>query len=197
MRGREMIFDNLSKKEKGYLFGLFEGDGYKIHDKKSRHYHVEFYLNSIRDKEIINFLMGLLKKLQLNPNIYQDKRYNCKRIRVYSKDFFNIIQKNTKLNKSKDFNIGFVSGMIDSEGYVNNEKSFIMIINTNKEILNECKNFLDRVNINSNISKRKPSGKGIKDSYRMYISVNFKRLNHLSIKVGIPERGGNITNVNH
>ena len=47
------MLSNLSDLEKGYLFGLFEGDGYKYHDKKQRHYQVEFYLNSIKDIEII------------------------------------------------------------------------------------------------------------------------------------------------
>ena len=41
---------NLSEKENGYLFGLFEGDGYKFHDKKGRRYMIDFYLNSVRDK---------------------------------------------------------------------------------------------------------------------------------------------------
>jgi len=176
----------LNEKERGYLFGLFEGDGYKYHDKKSRHYHVEFYLNSLRDKKIISFLVCLLKKNMLNPSIYLDKRYNCKRIRVYNKSFFEIISKNIEIhNKSKEFNIGFVSGLIDSEGYVNNKKHYIMVINTNKKMLISCKKFLESIGILSSISKRTRSIKDKLDSYRMYISVNFKRLNHVSIKAGM------------
>lgn len=179
-----MIMNGITEREKGYLFGLFEGDGYKIYHAKSRHYHVEFYLNSSSDQKIISYLVMLLKKLNLNPNIYQDKRYNCKRIRVYSKKLFGILNKNIKLkDKSKEFNMGFVSGLIDSEGYVHNKKSYIMVVNTNKRILEECKNFLKTININSSISKRKPSEKEKLDSYRMYISISFKRLNHLSVKV--------------
>jgi len=183
MRGRELELENLSEKEKGYLFGLFEGDGYKIHDKKSRHYHVEFYLNSLKDKEIIDYLVNLLKKINLNPNLYQDKRYNCKRIRVYSKSFFNIIHKDvSQLNKDKNFGLGYVSGLIDSEGHVSKEKSYIMVINTKKEILEKCKNFLNELGINPVVNRRVLSKKDKIFSYRMYISVKFKRLNHLSIK---------------
>ena len=70
-----------------------------------------------------------MEKINLKPNLYQDKRYNCKRIRVYSKDLFNLLHKDiSSLNKSKDFGIGYVSGLIDSEGYVNKEKSFIMYL---------------------------------------------------------------------
>lgn len=178
-----MKIENLTEKEKGYLFGLFEGDGYKIHDKKSRHYHVEFYLNSLNDKAIIEFITKLLKKINLNPNIYQDKRFNCKRIRVYSKELFEIIKKNIDLtNKNKEFMIGFISGLIDSEGYVNKEKSYIMIININKNLLENCGKFLERISIRSTINKRRLYSKDRHSSYRMYVSVNFKNEAHLSIK---------------
>jgi len=63
MRGRKIQIEELTKKEQGYLFGLFEGDGYKIYDKKSRHYQIDFYLNSEKDKKLLNFLLGCLKKL--------------------------------------------------------------------------------------------------------------------------------------
>lgn len=177
--------EKLTEKEKGYLFGLFEGDGYKNHEIKNRRYRVDFYLNSIGDIKIIDFLIYLLRKLQLNVQIYQDKRYNCKRIGVYSKQLFNILHKNIKLkDKSEEFNIGYISGFIDSEGYVHKKKSYIMVVNTNKQVLENCKGFLKFIGISSSISKRNPSPKEIMDSYRMYISVNFKRLNHLSLKVG-------------
>lgn len=185
MRGRELNFDILSEKEKGYLFGLFEGDGYKIHDVKSRHYHTEFYLNSKRDKKIINFVCFLLRKLGFQPNLYLDKRFNCMRVRIYSKELFGILSKNISLiDRSNDFLLGYVSGMIDSEGYVSSEKHYIMIVNTNKKVLENCKNFLNKININSSISLRKPSIKDKKKSYRMFVSVSFKRVNHLSIKAG-------------
>lgn len=178
-----MDFDKLSEKEKGYLFGIFEGDGYKIYHKKSRHYHVEFYLNSVNDIKIIDFLVNLLRKIDLNPNIYQDKRCNCKRIRVYSKELFENICKGTSLNdKTKNFSLGFVSGLIDSEGHVNKNKSMIMIVNTDKSLLEKCKDFLENIGISSKISERKLYNKDKKISYRMYLSVKFKSTPHLSIK---------------
>ena len=79
------------------------------------------------------------------------------------------MNKNIKIkNKSKEFNRGYVSGLIDSEGYINKEKSYIMIINTNKEVLDNCKKFLDLIKINSTISERKLSEKDKKKSYRIY-----------------------------
>lgn len=174
----------LSSLEKGYLFGLFFGDGYKVYDKNSRHYHVEFYLNSVTDVEIIEFLCNLLKKIGLKPGVYKDKRYNCKRIRVYSKKLFNTIHKKITLSdRSSLFNYGFVSGLIDSEGYVNPIKSYISVVNTDRDMMVQCKGFLDSEGIHCNLSKRTRSVKDKLDSYRMYISVSFKNTNNLSIKV--------------
>lgn len=65
------------------------GDGYVFYDKKSRHYQIEFYLNSESDKEIITFIDNLFKKIGLNTYIYKDKRFNCVRVRAYSKNFMN------------------------------------------------------------------------------------------------------------
>lgn len=183
-----MDLKKLNEKELGYVFGVFEGDGYKIYDKKSRHYQVEFYLNSINDKKIIAFLISLLEKIKINYNLYQDKRYNCKRIRVYSKELFEKLNKNITLkDKSKEFNLGFVSGLIDSEGYVNSKKGYILVINTNKKILDESQIFLKSIGVNSSINQRKRGVKDKKDSYRMYVSVNFKRVSHLSIKTVAPK----------
>ncbi len=44
MRGRVFNLKKLSKNEIGYIIGMFVGDGYSYHDKKYRHYSVEFYL---------------------------------------------------------------------------------------------------------------------------------------------------------
>ena len=93
-----------------------------------------------------------------------------KEVRFYSND--------------NDFKIGFVSGLIDSEGYVNNDKSYIMVVNTNKGVLEMCKEFLKLKNIDASIKQRKKAPKDRLFSYRMYISVKFKILPHLSIKAG-------------
>lgn len=42
----------ISQKKLGYLVGFFIGDGYSNYNKKNRHYNVEFYFNSLRDKEM-------------------------------------------------------------------------------------------------------------------------------------------------
>jgi hypothetical protein len=83
---------NLSEKEKGYLVGLFLGDGYANYNKNDRHYNTEFFLNSIRDKDIQEFLISILTKMNLFAQIYKDSRYNVNKIRVSSRMFFEFLQ---------------------------------------------------------------------------------------------------------
>lgn len=172
-----------NEKEKGYIYGLYEGDGYAYHNKKDRHYSVEFYLDSERNKDIQKFLVSLLKKENFNVHIFKDKRFNCNRIRVHSKQFFEFINKKNR-KFSRNFKIGFVSGMIDSEGYVNPNKRMIRVCNTDKELLLLMCKFLRFLGINYSLKKKK---RGIKDKIQQYvvsISIRFKKLNHVSQKAG-------------
>jgi len=187
MRGGEYILnlDKVNEKEKGYLLGLFKGDGYSFHNKKDRHYSVEFYLNSKRNLEIIKQVCLLIKKLNLNPLLLKDKRFECIRVRVNSKNFFNFINQDFNKNfENADFSIGFVSGFLDAEGYVNNKKSMINIVNTNLSLMSFISNILKENGIKSKISLRKKSRKNKQKIYILHISVKFKSLKHLSIKAG-------------
>jgi hypothetical protein len=178
MRGRKskvLLIKEISNKELGYLIGLFAGDGYMFHDKKGRHYSVEFHLNSDRDKEIIKITLKLLERIGLKTMIYQDKRCNCKRIRTYSKEFFQLI-KMESYKEDSEFGIGFVSGFIDSDGYYNKKNSTLEIINTDMEKLKRAKAFLDKIKVNSVIKKRVFSKFDKKQSYRLRISDNGTKL---------------------
>ena len=175
---------NINDKEKGYILGLLAGDGYLFHDKKSRHYHIEFYLNSIKDKAIRDLIEEIIKKLELTPQKYFDKRFNCVRIRTYSKELYEYITKRS-YNENFDFKIGFVSGFIDSDGYYNKKKSTLVIINTNLEKIKLANLYLKDLGINSSINKKFMSKKYKNQPYNLYISVKFKSLKHLSQKVSI------------
>jgi hypothetical protein len=75
----------LSDAEKGYLIGLFVGDGYLYYDKW-RHYKVEFYFNPIKDGDIAKFAIDLLKLIGLSP--YTMHHHRCLIIRVNSKELY-------------------------------------------------------------------------------------------------------------
>lgn len=174
--------NNISNKEWGYIFGLLKGDGYLFHDKKGRHYYLEFYLNSLRDKKVIEFIKNLLGKMKLRIQEYKDKRFNCIRIRTYSKDLYGLITKDD-FTRDDNFKLGFISGFIDSDGYYSKKNSTLAIINTNLSNLKETKKFLEDLGIKSSLNKKFMSPSCKKQAYNLYISVKFISLQHLSKKI--------------
>jgi hypothetical protein len=182
-----MSFNNISlksleEKERGYLFGLYMGDGYGHYDRKHRHYTIEFYLHSERNKEIQDFLIRILNKLGLKHFIMKDKRYKCNRVKVHSKILLKHLNSEYK-DVTKNYTIGFISGLIDAEGYVNFKKSSISITNTDFQLLEICRIFLINLGLNGTIRERVMSKKDKKKSYILQIPVNFKALNTNSIKL--------------
>ncbi len=183
--------DSLTEKEKGYLFGLFLGDGYAYHDKKQRHYSIEFFLNSEKDIDVVNFLRGLLLKIGTKPSFRKDKRYNSIRVRVRSKRLYEalIAQKKSLVDSSKEFKIGFISGFIDAEGHVNPAKRMIMLINTSKKVMCLIKKYLEDLGMRVVLKKRKKSKRDRLPSYRLYVPVNFINTESNSVKVQRYKRG--------
>ncbi|MAG45825.1 MAG: hypothetical protein CMH63_03580 [Nanoarchaeota archaeon] len=173
----------LSDKEKGYLFGLFEGDGYSIYDRKRKHYIVDFYLNARKDEDIKKFLLKILYKIGLNPYVFEQEGKNCNRIRIRSKLFKEFIENQNYKNLNKDSKMGFLSGFIDAEGYVVPKKSTLGIVNTNKQLMGMCVNILNEANIYCSIRQRVRSKKDKLKSYLILISMKFKNTKHISQKV--------------
>lgn len=179
----------LSQKELGYVVGFFIGDGYSNYNKKNRHYIVEFYFNSLRDKQMIKFINDLLQKVGLNVRRQKDKRYNSIRLRVSSKEFmFFIISKTSELfdetkktTLSKDYKIGVISGFIDAEGYVNNGE--IQLTQKDKTVLIMIKELCKDLSI---ATRKFYSTKNYKTDnliWRLRISTKFKYMPHNSYKV--------------
>src|SRR3989344_1540021 len=108
-------FDRIGKKELGYIIGLYIGDGYSNYNRKDRHYTVEFTLNSVRDTDIVSYLLDLLILLGLNPFLIKDKRYKAVKIKVNSKDFMHFILEcvdkldRKEIDKDKDYMLGLIS----------------------------------------------------------------------------------------
>lgn len=181
----KLFLGNISKKELGYLVGLYYGDGYSNYNTKDRHYRVEFYLNSRKDQDIKQLLKDILTRIGLISHTLKDKRYNCERIRISNKELMLFLKQNIKgIVKDKESKIGFISGLIDSDGYINLKKSTISIMNTDLTLLKKVVKFLRSMNIPSKLSKRVFSRKDKKISYRLNISVRFKNLKHISKKAG-------------
>lgn len=123
----------LSKKEKGYLVGMFVGDGNLIVKRKRGRYLTKFALDAERDQDIADYMLSLFKKAGKRITRYVER--NSLTFKVYSKDFVEFLLKHVMYIKQRDsrrklkiltnpekwttaFKFGFVSGLIDSDGHV-------------------------------------------------------------------------------
>ncbi len=179
------MLNKLSEKEKGYIIGLFIGDGYSNYHKNSRHYRVNFYLNSKKDKDVINKITYTLEKIGLNVYFYKDKRSNTGIVRVSSKNFMNTMENEVNNidslgDTSEEFKIGLLSGFIDAEGYVNNGE--IQLTQKDKNTLLLFKKIADEFDISRKFWSAK-NYKGSGSIWRFRVSTKFKYLPHNSCKV--------------
>jgi len=188
---KKLKLDKLSQKELGYLVGLFDGDGHL--DNSCRHYDVEFHLNSLKDQDIVYQLLIILKKIELNPRIIKDKRFNCLKVEVSCKLFFQKILKLSANNpKDGDFELGYISGIIDSEGYVNRIKRYIQITNTNGKLVKKVQTYLRAFGIESKITKKCKCVKDKLQRYSLYVPIKFLKTKNNSMKIKRMDSGERI-----
>ncbi|MBN2421004.1 hypothetical protein JXB27_01865 [Candidatus Woesearchaeota archaeon] len=178
--------ENISTKERGYLLGLFIGDGYANYHEKSRHHSITFTLNSVRDNDIQTYLVFLLKKMNLVFCIVKDKRFNANNIKINSKEFYFYFKeiswkfKNDFFYFDKEFLLGVISGFIDAEGSVSS-RSTISIAQKNGSTMQKMKQIANLFSVNCSIREcpNMPSG----NIWRGLVSTTFKYLPHCSQKV--------------
>jgi len=123
----------LSEKELGYLVGMFVGDGTHIIKTGRGTYITKFSLDKRRDDDVATHVCGLFAKG--DKRVAQRIERNSITLRVFSKEFVNFLakhverieQSNTHRKKkllidyekwSEAFKLGFVGGLIDSDGHV-------------------------------------------------------------------------------
>ncbi|MFH0936627.1 MAG: LAGLIDADG family homing endonuclease [Candidatus Woesearchaeota archaeon] len=181
MRGR---INNITKKELGYIIGLYIGDGYSNYNKNDRHYRVEFHLNSERDKDILDYTKLILSKMGFKFFLLKDKRGNSIKIYVNSKELMLWINQEVKLLKdkrlTKDCKLGLLSGFIDAEGWV--KKGDIVVTQKNKQIILFFECIAKQFSVAGKLWKTKNyKGKGY--VWRLRIPTRFKYLHHNSLKV--------------
>ena len=174
---------NLSDKEIGYLVGLYLGDGYTSYDN-NRHYKVGFCLNPKRDGDIIERTFQLLIKMGLAP--YRIENHGCLEVRANSKEFYRfLLVEYTKWQSRTDYDyqIGLVSGLIDSDGHIGNGET--VITNKDENILKIVEQTLKKLKIQTKLWKQQINGKGKWnfEIFRLRISTKFKQLDHNSSKI--------------
>ncbi len=161
---------------------MFAGDGYIYYDI-GRHYRVEFYLNPKKDEDIAYFILVLLRKIKLFPCIMF--HHGCLIIRLNSKIFHHFLKEKydtISREQNETFMLGFISGFIDSDGYV--AKGDIVISNSEKNLLEIVQLFCQKTEIYSKLWSQKVVCKG-KESiiWRLRVGTRFKYKQQYSRKI--------------
>ena len=111
--------------------------------------------------------------------------HGCLIIRFNSKLFFafyNEQSKSIRANKNKDFMIGFISGFIDSDGYVS--YGDIVISNIKKEIIDITNEFCKKLKISTRVWRQNNLYKDkIFNIWKLRIGTSFKYEEHYSQKL--------------
>lgn len=131
---------NISEFEIGELIGAFAGDGNYYHRKyepngnQDSRYRIRYFLSLISDKNYANYLIYLLKRLNLNPGKSVREKENTICVNVNSKEFSEFIKKYLMWEDDKTFSIrlkkeinnysydflrGFARGLMDTDGFLN------------------------------------------------------------------------------
>ena len=127
-----MEFNTSSQEKIGEFVGVFAGDGNYTVDRRY-HHQIRIFLTA-RDSLYIQHVADLFTFIcNKKPSIYYRKSENVAVIRIISVELYNFITKYLKWNKrktetvhlrkplngyKKSFLIGFLRGLIDTDGYI-------------------------------------------------------------------------------
>ncbi len=123
----------LNDKERGYLLGIYVGDGSLIRDKARGEFLVKIALDKTRDCDISEFIKSIFKRAGKLVTVTPWREMTT--LRIWSKSFYDFIRTYVRLQRralsnrhtkilldhekwGRDFAIGFLGGLIDSDGYV-------------------------------------------------------------------------------
>ena len=169
---QDVNFMLLSKREKGYLFGFFVGDGNIFIKEKLGVYRVRLF-TFLGEKNVQERIRKILKKILKNFREYQEQD-NTFVFEFHSKDFINkllkVVDKNGLKKKiSRDSERGFIEGLIDSDGYV--KRNYCEITTANPKLKNNIEKVLKSFGVRCNIRKY-PGILSRKEGFRVGFSLN-------------------------
>jgi intein-encoded DNA endonuclease-like protein len=163
----------------GFILGALIGDG-SLSDKNT----IEFQQKSKEWLEIVknNFFILFGKESKISKIFGR----NAFRLRIYSKEIFNLFKELTSkinevvMNESEEFQRKFLQGIFDAEGSVEKYQNRIAFYNKDEKIVNLCKTLLEKNGILVNkLYVKKRSGvitlsfSGIEKLRIFYEKINF------------------------
>jgi len=155
-----MNVDALTETEQGYLVGMFVGDGYintwVDKNQNRQRFIVKIALDAQRDQDVADYVQFLFSKAGKRTTRFIEEttliiKASSKEFAKYLLKYVKVIkqEKDHPLNKillneenwSQDFKFGFISGIIDSDGYVfydgQSKKQYIAEVKTSNPTLKE------------------------------------------------------------
>ncbi len=129
----QMEIAGLNPKERGYLIGMIVGDGSLIRHKGRGEFLAKIALDEKRDADIFVFLRSLFEKTGKMVNVRYERHMRI--LRIWSKSFYAYVLGFVQLKKephlhhnqkilldiehwSRELAIGFIGGLIDSDGHI-------------------------------------------------------------------------------
>lgn len=186
----------LSEHEKGYIIGLFLGDGSLNRGRKEPRFFVRFALDSKRDCDIASELAQILEKAGKKVSIFPSKstlivKICSKELAAYTQEFIAYRKglggesgKNLLLNRSwsLDFRYGVVAGIIDSDGHVHRHLG-TEIKTVSKEVFKSILKLFDDLGIaaKTNVREATRNSYSKKPRYVIYIPSHEMKLHKNSI----------------
>lgn len=182
----------------GEIMGAFAGDGYAhtIISGRTHNHFVRFFLSYDKDQAYAKYLFNLLRKMNLNPHIYNTKykgKYSKIEVRVSSIKFKEFISNYLKWRDkkkytvslreginyyNKDFLRGFIRGLMDTDGFVEVYNVAFGVVS--KKLALNFRDILNEFKVECSFKVRKDKRENRKDLYLCRVPRrNLDRFNDL------------------
>ena len=164
---------------KGELCGIFAGDGNYQKDN-DYHHQVRFFFN-LNDRYYEILTDYLENKLNKRPNIYTIEDKTRATLKYNSKKLYKLLKHNLdweenkslsirlvkEKNFSEEFKIGFLRGLIDTDGYINPNQRELRFNSISEKLMTDVSGILSELNINHNKYSTEDKRENCKDMHRV------------------------------
>ncbi|QGA81007.1 LAGLIDADG family homing endonuclease [Candidatus Nanohalobium constans] len=167
---------------KGEICGIFAGDGNYYEDKNYK-YRVKFTLN-INDNYWKNLAAFLENSLDKKPRVNHQENYNRTNLRYESKELIDFLREKLdwseedktgtirlgSLEYSQEFKIGFLRGLLDTDGFVSKKQNRITFNSISKNLTENVSEILEERQIDHEIVRDVDKRESCRDMYRARIT---------------------------
>lgn len=192
----KFYIDFLNEQEKGYLIGLFIGDGSFNKGSKTPRFFVRFALDAKRDKDIALRIKDVLLKAGKKSNLISFKSNiivkTCSKQLVFYINKYVTYENGSKMINaleptSTDFKYGLIAGLIDSDGHVHKHLG-TEIKTVSTDIFKSIIQLTETLNIKTRVKIRNPTQGSFsnKQSIEVYFpskSIKFHKKYIPSVKI--------------